>query len=257
MNNQIIKITSVSNEKIKYFYSLLEKKNRNKEKLFLIEGYHLVEEASKTSLLKAVIATSEDDLNKFSNVQKYLVNDNIIEKLSNTKSPQKIVGVVEMLNSRVKDLLEVLNQNQVRIVLLDEINDPGNLGTIIRTTAALGYDAIILSKNTVDLYNDKVLRSTQGVLFKIPIFVDDLEDIIPILKKNGVKCLGTSLKKSITLDNVKKVNKFAICLGNEARGVSENILGLMDQNIRIEMKNDVESLNVSVAGSIIMYELMK
>ena len=162
-----------------------------------------------------------------------------------------------MLNNTVGDLLKILSKEAAKLVILDEINDPGNLGTIIRTTAALGYDGIILSKNTVDLYNDKVLRSTQGVLFKIPIFIDVLEEIIPILKRNGVKCIGTSLKKSVTLDKVKKTNKFAICLGNEARGVSDNVLNLMDQNIRIEMKNDVESLNVSIAGSIIMYELAK
>lgn len=257
MQEQIIKITSVNNEKVKYFNSLLDKKIRNKEKLFLIEGYHLLEEAAKTSALKAVISSNDQDLLKFKNVQKYLVTDAIIDKLSNTKTPQKILGVVMTLNSTVSDLLNILSKKDVKLVLLDEINDPGNLGTIIRTTAALGYDAIIMSKNTVDLYNDKVIRATQGVLFKIPIFIDNLNEIIPILKKNKVKCFGTSLKKSVLLEQTDRISRFAICFGNEARGVREDILQLMDQNIRIEMKNDVESLNVSVAASIIMYEFTK
>lgn len=257
MKEQIIKISSLNNEKIKYFCSLLDKKIRNKERLFLIEGYHLVEEAAKTVKLKAVIGSIQSDLEKFNNVEKYLVTNEIIKKLSNTKNPQNIIGLVETLNYTVNDLLNILAKKEVKLVLLDEINDPGNLGTIIRTTAALGYDGIIMSKNTVDLYNDKVIRSTQGVMFKIPIFIADLEEVIPILKKYKTKCFGTSLTNSKILTESKKENKFAICFGNEARGVKEQILNLMDQNIRIEMKNDVESLNVSVAASIIMYELAK
>lgn len=257
MQKQIIKITSVNNEKIKYFYSLLDKKIRNKEKKFLIEGYHLVDEATKTSNLNAIISSDEKELSKFKNVQKYLVTDEIIKKLSNTKTPQKILGVVEILNNSVENLLVILANKIVKLVILDEINDPGNLGTIIRTAAALGYDAVIMSKNTVDLYNDKVIRATQGVLFKIPIFIENLNEIIPILKKHNIKCFGTALKNSIPFEQTSKVSRFAICLGNEARGISNEILQLMDQNIRIEMKNDVESLNVSVAGSIIMYEFSK
>lgn len=254
---QVKKITSVSNDKIKYFSSLIDKKTRNKEKMFIVEGYHLVEEASKTEYLQAVIATNEKDLKKFKNVQKYLVTEAIIEKLSTTKSPQQVLGVVKMLNHSQTLLDEIFKQEEVKMVILDEVNDPGNLGTIIRTTAALGYDCLIISNNTVDLYNEKVIRATQGVLFKIPIIKGDLLEIIPMLKKSKIKCFGTSLDEAKNLNGVKKVNRFALCFGNEARGVSDEVLNLMDQNIKIEMKNDVESLNVSVASSIIMYEFLK
>lgn len=254
---QVKKITSVSNEKIKYFSSLIDKKTRNKEKQFIVEGYHLVEEASKTKYLQAVIAKNEKDLAKFKNVQKYLVTEAIIEKLSTTKSPQQVLGVVKMLNHSQTLLDEILKQEEVKMVILDEVNDPGNLGTIIRTTAALGYDCLVISNNTVDLYNEKVIRATQGVLFKIPIIKGNLLEILPVLKKGKIKCFGTSLNKAKTLNEVKKANRFALCFGNEARGVSDEVLNLMDQNIKIEMKNDVESLNVSVASSIIMYEFLK
>ncbi len=253
--NDIIRLTSVNNDKVKYFLSLLDKKVRNKEKKYLIEGYHLVEEASKTPFLEAIITTDEENFTKFSKVNKYLVTMPIIEKISGTKNPQNILGLVRMQENDISNIHKLIKQQNVKLLLLDEINDPGNLGTIIRTTAALDYDGIIMSNNTVDMYNDKVLRSTQGVIFKIPIIKCDLLEAIKILKKENIKCFGTSLEKAIFLDEVKKVNRFAICMGNEARGVSKEILKLMDQNIKIPMHKDVESLNVSIASAIIMYSL--
>ncbi len=254
---QIIRLTSVNNEKVKYFISLLDKKNRNKEQLFLIEGYHLVEEASKTPYLKAVIATNEEDLKKYPHITKYVVTQPIIEKISTTKNPQSMLGVVTLLNNHPSQLSSIINKEKVKLVMLDEVNDPGNLGTIIRTTAALGYDALIMSENTVDLYNEKVIRSTQGVLFKIPIIKGNLKEMITYLKKQNIKCFGTSLKNAKSLQEADVPSKFLVCFGNEARGLSNDVLHLMDENIKIVMKNNVESLNVSVASGIVMYELGK
>lgn len=254
---QVKIISSVHNEKIKYFLSLLDKKTRNKERLFLIEGYHLVEEASKTPFLKGVIATEKNVLNKFKNIEKYLVTDAIIDKLSTTKNPQNVLGIVTMLDHPISLLHPIFKRDTLRIVILDRINDPGNLGTIVRTTAALGYDVLILSEDTVDLYNEKVIRSTQGVLFKLPIVQGKLREIIPLCKNHKIKCFGTSIKNAKELKDIKPPQKYAICFGNEANGMSEDILSLMDENIKIAMKNDVESLNVSVAASIIMYECAK
>lgn len=248
----IITITSVNNEKIKYFLSLKDKKTRYKEKKFLIEGYHLVEEAKKTSLLEAIITNDENNFKDYPNVDKYLVSLSIIEKISSTKNPQNILGIVKMQED---NLLNIKLNSKCKIVLLDDINDPGNLGTIIRTAAALNYDAIIMSNNTVDLYNEKVLRSTQGVIFKIPLIKMDLELAIDILRKLQIKCFGSSLNNAKNLEQIKKPDKFAICFGNEARGVNPNILARMDENIKIPMCKDVESLNVSVASGIIMYYL--
>lgn len=255
--NDIIKITSVTNARIKYFLSLTDKKNRTVEKRFLIEGFHLVEEALKSKYLETVISTSEEVLKQFPSCQRYLVTEQIIDKLSSTKNPQPILGVVKMLDNSVSKLNNIIKKKEVRIVLLDDVNDPGNLGTIIRTTAALGYDAIVMSPNTVDLYNEKVIRSTQGVLFKLPIIKSSLEDIILLFKQNNIKCFGTSLQKAKALEQIDKPIRFAICFGNEARGMSDNILNLMDQNIKIDMANDVESLNVGIAAGIILYQWKK
>ena len=257
MQNNIINITSTSNETIKYFISLNDKKTRMNAKRFIVEGYHLVNEASKTNLLEAIISTDEYELKKINNVKRYLVNDAIINKIATTKNPQNILGIVKMLDHNITNLLPIIKGNKTKLIMLDDVNDPGNLGTIIRTAAGLGYDGIIMSPNTVDLYNEKVIRSTQGVMFKIPIIKANLQEIIKLLKKEKVFCIGTALTNAKDVKHITKKDKFAICLGNEAKGISKEVLDNMDENVKIAMKNDVESLNVSIAAGIIMYEMME
>lgn len=257
MQNNIINITSTSNETIKYFISLNDKKTRMNAKRFIVEGYHLVNEASKTNLLEAIISTDEKELKKINNVRRYLVNDAIINKIATTKNPQNILGIVKMLDHNITNLLPIIKGNITKLIMLDDVNDPGNLGTIIRTAAGLGYDGIIMSPNTVDLYNEKVIRSTQGVMFKIPIIKANLQEVIKLLKKEKVFCIGTALTNAKDVKHITKKDKFAICLGNEAKGISKEVLDNMDENVRIAMNNDVESLNVSIAAGIIMYEMME
>lgn len=257
MQNNIINITSTSNETIKYFISLNDKKTRMNAKRFIVEGYHLVDEASKTNLLEAIISTDEKELKKINNVKRYLVNDAIINKIATTKNPQNILGIVKMLDHNITNLVPIIKENKTKLIMLDDVNDPGNLGTIIRTAAGLGYDGIIMSPNTVDLYNEKVIRSTQGVMFKIPIIKANLQEVIKMLKKEKVFCIGTALTNAKDVKHITKKDKFAICLGNEAKGISKEVLDNMDENVKIAMNNDVESLNVSIAAGIIMYEMME
>lgn len=257
MQNNIINITSTSNETIKYFISLNDKKTRMNAKRFIVEGYHLVDEASKTNLLEAIISTDEKELKKINNVKRYLVNDAIINKIATTKNPQNILGIVKMLDHSITNLVPIIKENKTKLIMLDDVNDPGNLGTIIRTAAGLGYDGIIMSPNTVDLYNEKVIRSTQGVMFKIPIIKANLQEVIKLLKKEKVFCIGTALTNAKDVKHITKKDKFAICLGNEAKGISKEVLDNMDENVKIAMNNDVESLNVSIAAGIIMYEMME
>lgn len=226
-------------------------------KRFIVEGYHLVNEASKTNLLEAIISTDEKELKKINNVKRYLVNDAIINKIATTKNPQNILGIVKMLDHNITNLLPIIKGNKTKLIMLDDVNDPGNLGTIIRTAAGLGYDGIIMSPNTVDLYNEKVIRSTQGVMFKIPIIKANLQEVIKLLKKEKVFCIGTALTNAKDVKHITKKDKFAICLGNEAKGISKEVLDNMDENVKIAMNNDVESLNVSIAAGIIMYEMME
>ena len=223
MQNNIINITSTSNETIKYFISLNDKKTRMNAKRFIVEGYHLVNEASKTNLLEAIISTDEKELKKINNVRRYLVNDAIINKIATTKNPQNILGIVKMLDHNITNLLPIIKGNKTKLIMLDDVNDPGNLGTIIRTAAGLGYDGIIMSPNTVDLYNEKVIRSTQGVMFKIPIIKANLQEVIKMLKKEKVFCIGTALKNAKDVKHITKKDKFAICLGNEAKGISKEV----------------------------------
>ena len=247
-------ITSVKNEYIIKLQKLSNKKERTNQQLFIVEGLHLVEE-SKDRLV-AVLSTDEKLLKKYS-CDTYLVTDEIIKKLSNTVTPQNILGVVKMLDHSINLLDDIMKNKKVKILMLDNVNDPGNLGTIIRTAAGLGMSCIIMSEDTVDIYNDKVLRSTQGSLYKLPIIKTDLEKAIKLLKNNNFKCYGTSLKNAKAVNEVDKSDKFVIIVGNEANGVRDNILSLTDYNIVLPMKHNVESLNVSVAASIIMYEFIR
>jgi TrmH family RNA methyltransferase len=238
-------ISSVNNEYIKSLHKLKEKKNRIQEKKFLIEGFHLVEEAYKANKLIQILTTQY--VSKFESIEQIIVSEPIIEKLSFTKNPQGIIGVCKMSsNNEIKGS---------KILLLDNVNDPGNLGTLIRSSLGFYIDTIVLSEDCVDLYNDKTIRATQGAMFNINIIVADLKNVIDVLQKQNIKVIGTSLQSSKNLKEIEKIDKYAILLGNEANGVKAELLEKTNFNVRIEMNNKLESLNVSVAGSIIMYYL--
>lgn len=242
------KITSISNQLIKDIYQLKQKKYRTQTKQFMVEGLHLVEEAYKNKVLKIVLSNDELLLNKFNNVKTVLVNNQIIEKLSNTTTPQNVLGVVDIIENK----FELVD----KYLILDGVNDPGNLGTIIRTSLALGVNHLILSNNTVDIYNDKVIRATQGAIFKANIYYTDLEDIYIKLKQNNIKIITTSLEANKTLNDLEKMDKFAIVVGNEANGISNVSKEYADELIIIPMKNNIESLNVGIASGIILYGVL-
>lgn len=241
------KIESVNNEYIKKLAKLKEKKYRDLEGKFLVEGYHLVNEA-KDYLQEVLIIKEEDKIEGINNI---LVTENIIEKLSSVKTPQKIIGVCKCIENNVL--------KGDRYLILDNIQDPGNLGTLIRSALGFNIDTIVASRDTVSIYNDKVIRSTQGAIFHINYVLGDLEEIIKKLKEKHITVISTSLKSSVPLKEIKEKNieKYAIILGNEGNGVQEEIQKLADINVKIEMNEKLESLNVSSAGAIIMYSLMK
>ena len=239
-------ITSVDNNKIKRYVSLKIRKNRNKEKLFLVEGMHLCMEAQKAGLLIDVLLLKNNCLEFQYDKEITYVTENVMKKLSSLTSIPNVIGVCRLIDNK-----EIKGN---RLLLLDDISDPGNLGTIIRSSNAFNIDTIVLSNNTVDIYNDKVLRSTQGMIFKMNIVYHDLEEVIQDLKKNNYLILGTDVKNGIDVREVK-CEKFAIIMGNEGNGVSEEIKKLVDKNLYIKMNKNCESLNVAVATSILLYEL--
>ena len=235
-------ITSKDNQKIKYINKLKDKKFRDSEDKFLVETLNLIEEASKSGLLLEVYTTL-DSLEVSCPV--YQVSSFVMDKIKSINT-SKVVGVCKRKES--KDLGN-------KLLLLDGIQDPGNLGTIIRSSVAFGIDTIVLSNNSCDLYNDKVIRATEGAIFKINIVRDNLEDIIFKIKEKNIDIYGTDVSDGIDVASIKK-DKFAIVMGNEGNGISEKVKKLLDKNIYIKTKQ-VESLNVAVATSIILYELSK
>ena len=240
-------ITSVNNEKIKELAKLKEKKYRDKSNTFLVETFHLVEEAYKNNLLEEVFILDGYDLNIDITIN--IVTETIMKKLSSTDTIPEIVGVV-----RKKDDKTIVGN---RVLVLDRIQDPGNLGTLIRSAVAFNVDTIILSNDTVDLYNSKVLRSAQGMIFNTNILRGNLIDYISRLKEDNFEIIGTDVNDGISLKkfSINKDSRFAIVLGNEGNGLSHEVRELCDKFIYIDMKDSVESLNVGVAGSIILYEM--
>lgn len=240
-------ITSVANSKIKYLLALRKKTERYNESKFLVEGLHLTIEAYKNNLLDTVLSTDENLLKNFETAKQILVSAAVINKLSTTSTPQNIIGVVKMNKHQFK--------KSDKYIVLDDVNDPGNFGTIIRTSLALGVKDIIVSPNTVDEYNEKTLRATQGAIFKANIIRMNLEEAYQKLKQENVTIITTSLATKQELKDLKKPDRFAIVLGNEARGISEVSQNNSDESIIIPLQNDIESLNVAVAFSIVLYNL--
>ncbi|MGN0966458.1 MAG: TrmH family RNA methyltransferase [Candidatus Coprovivens sp.] len=238
-------ITSLDNKRIKNYSKLLNKKYRDEEGLFLVEGEHLVIEASKAGCLIEVIKCEDYEMDF--DVTTTLVTYDVIKKLSNTLNPQKVVGVCKKLSDK-----EIGN----KVLLLEDIQDPGNLGTIIRSSVAFGVDTVVLSNNTVDLYNDKVLRSSEGMIFHIDIVKRDVYELVDLLHAKGYKVYGTKVDGGTDLKNVTVSDKCVIVMGNEGNGVSSKLLDKCDEYIYINMKGTCESLNVGVATSIILYELL-
>lgn len=233
-------ITSINNDRIKEISKLSNKKYRKESRLFIVEGEHLVEEAYKHNLLKEVYSLNETDYEN-----NYIVTENVMKKISNLDSVPNIIGVCKM-----KEENELGN----KLLILDNIQDPGNLGTIIRSAVAFNVSTIVLSNDTVDLYNPKVIRATEGMIFNINIITRDLFSFIPSIK-NEYKIYGTNVNNGTLLKNVEKKEKCAIIMGNEGNGVKKELQDMADENIYINMNDKCESLNVGVATSIILYEL--
>lgn len=241
-------ITSIDNKKIKKYASLKLSKNRKQEKLFLVEGEHLCEEANKKGILVDLIMEENTKITFSYQGEITYVTSNVLKKLSSLTNYSKVIGICKIIENK--------NITGNHLLLLDDIGDPGNLGTIIRSSKAFNIDTIILSTNSVDIYNDKVLRSTEGMLFDMNILYLDLVNIIPKLKKEGYLILGTDVSSGVDIRSIK-TSKYALIMGNEGHGVREEIKNLCDKNINIKMNNACESLNVAVATSILLYELSR
>ena len=238
--------SSCDNKKIKDIKKLNIKKYRDLEQKYLVEGEHLVREAYKKGVLETLIIEDECDFKL--NIDTISVSYDVLKYISELETPQKMMGICKKIES---------NDIGNKVLILDQIQDPGNLGTIIRSAVAFSFDTIILSNDSVDLYNSKVIRASQGMIFNLNIKRCNLTDIIPKLKKENYKIFGTRVTGGNDIKSIEKNNKFAIIMGNEGNGLSLDIQKLCDEFIYIKMNEKCESLNVGVANSIILYELSK
>lgn len=232
-------IESVNNSKIKEYSKLQSKKYRDETGLFIVEGTHLVEEALKKTQAVEIYSLDESYTQ---------VSESVMKKLSSLNTPPQVLAICKKLEEKE------INGN---ILILDNLQDPGNLGTIIRSAVAFNIDTIIVSKDSVDFYNVKTLRASEGMVFNINIVVRDLSEVIPEFIDKGYKVYTTNVEKGTNLDLIDIPLKYAIVMGNEGNGVREEIAELCNEAIYIPMNDTCESLNVAIATSIILYEFSR
>ena len=276
-------ISSKDNKKIKYIRSLLEKGNiRKKNRQFVVEGIKLVDEALKYGDVSEIVITESlyaeivsGDLSNNAllaengkNVIKYVENsrstivvlDAVFNSVSETITPQGVLAVVGMPCYRLldEDYLDKIysKTGKIKLLILEDTSDPGNLGTIMRTAEAAGVTGVIMTKGTVDIFNPKVVRSTMGSIFRLPFaYVEDLKEVIKELKKSGISFYAAHLKGEKSYKAIQYSDRSAILIGNEAKGLSDKVADLADTYVIIPMQGRVESLNAAVAAALMMYEV--
>ncbi len=255
-------ITSKDNELIKHIRKLKDKKYRDESNEYVVEGVKLVEEAVKENAKIKQIIVCEDTTRTYEipthimlEIAKYeciSVSDKIFNIITQVTNPQGIMAIIEKNAQNAK-----IDYTQDIIVVLDDVQDPGNLGTILRTVDSIGLNQIIVSKGTADAFNSKVVRSTMGAIFRIKIIeVENLTQAIKEMRKHHFKLMVTSLQTKNSIYDIDFYKKI-IVIGNEANGVSKEIQDMADEKAKIPMLGRTESLNASVAAGVVMYEYVR
>lgn len=253
-------ILSKDNLLIKDTKKLKEKKYRISSNMFLVEGFRFTKEALNSDFEVVNIFISASGESKYENsclkdkLQKntkvYNVSDSLFKSICDTDNPQGIIAVV-------KSKLVEIKYDHGFYMLADKIQDPGNMGTIIRTAHAAGALGVIITKGTVDIYNEKTLRSTMGSIFNIPVIYDKDLSLVQKLRNGGFKLITSSLDTDKNFYDVNLKEKVIISVGNEGNGISDEIYDICDLKIKIPMPGGAESLNAAVAASIMMYEVVR
>ncbi|WP_461200132.1 TrmH family RNA methyltransferase [Anoxybacillus sp. TBDG-1] len=247
------RIESPKNERVKQWKKLLTKKERDKTGLFLIEGFHLVEEAIKSGvyieeLIIAEHATIPASWN-VAHIPMTIVTNDVMKVISDTETPQGIAAVCKQLHWNIDDIQTAL--------FIDAVQDPGNVGTIIRTADAAGVDVVVVGEGSADIYNAKVMRATQGSLFHFPVIKGDIGQWIARFQNKHIPIYGTSLQNGVDYRSVSPSSSFALIVGNEGSGVSDKWLQQTTTNLYVPIYGKAESLNVAVATGILLYHLQK
>jgi TrmH family RNA methyltransferase len=281
-------ITSTSSSQVKHIVNLQKKsKLRKEEKQFVVEGIKMVSEAPKDRLVKVYVSeTFKADNEEFLEKMNYeavgkdvleIVSDNVFVRMSDTQTPQGIMAVVKMSDVCIEDMFEKDNytdskddgadkvedntadaKKQPLLLILENLQDPGNLGTIVRMAEGAGVTGIIMSSNTVDIYNPKTIRSTMGSLYRVPvIYVDDICKAVDECKEKGVKVYAAHLKGTDNYNQKDYAQPTAFMIGNEGNGLSDRLTQKADELVRIPMQGKVESLNAAIACTILTYEAVR
>lgn len=256
-------ITSYGNKSVREVIQLNQKaKVRDRQGLFVVEGAKMFEEAPEDRIDRVYIAQrAEADLrstyrDKLGRLPVEIVSDDVFDKMSDTKTPQGILCLVRQSHYVLGDLLaDGKSKKQLLFIILEDLQDPGNLGTIFRTGEGAGADGIIMSRQTVDIYNPKTIRSTMGSVYRVPfLYTDDLCGTIRTLQDNDIAVYAAHLDGTKYYDECDYRRGTAFLVGNEGNGLLKETAGCADEYLRIPMEGNVESLNAAVASSILMYE---
>ena len=254
-------ITATSNSQIKNIIQLMTKaKFRREQKTYIIEGIRMFLEVPKELLIKAYVcensmAEADNRVKEIlENVDYELVSEKVFKSISGTVTPQGILAIVKMKEYSFDELI-IKDKKSALYMILEDIQDPGNLGTIMRTAEATGVKALIMSKGTVDIYNPKVIRSTMGTIYRVPfIYVENILDATEKMKIKGINIVAAHLKGNKWYDEISYIEETAFIIGNEGNGISDVLRDKADILMKIPMEGQVESLNASVAASVLMYE---
>lgn len=251
-------ITSTSNPQIKNLI-LLEKKAkiRKEQGVFLAEGRKMLKEAPRERIQKIYVSESfllqEENQELLRGREYEVLSDKVFKAVSDTQTPQGVLTVVSMPSWSLEDILA---QSNGSYLFLESIQDPGNLGTMLRTGEGAGITAVIANASTVDLYNPKTVRSTMGSIYRVPFLaVENFKETIQKMKDDGMKCYAAHLKGSKMYDMPDYRGICGFLIGNEGNGLSDEIAALADEYIKIPMAGEVESLNAAIAATILMYEV--
>lgn len=252
-------ITSTSNAQVKNLQQLAKKaKARNEQDVFLVEGFKMFQEAPRDRIEKVYVSKSlfsEKGQAFLQNLKYEVLDDHAFAAASDTKTPQGILCLVRQYHYRLEDLTASENPH---LLILENLQDPGNLGTIMRTAEGAGADGIILSRNSVDLYNPKTIRSTMGSIYRMPfLYVNQIGEILPELSAKGIHTYAAHLQGRNCYDEEDYRKGCAFFIGNEGNGLTDDLSNRADTWIRIPMHGKLESLNAAVAASILMYEVCR
>lgn len=262
-----MKIISETNARVKAWAQLLQQKGRKKQGKFLVEGVRLVNEALRShrqsyAHVECVLYSLSNGLPEGvdrsnlenSNIQWIGVSDEVFAKCSDTVNSQGVIAVVHQWQD---DWDVVLKAKQPLVIAVDGIQDPGNLGTIIRSADAVGATGVVIGKGSVDVYNPKTVRATMGSLFHLPIIEADLEVVLPTVREHGIDIVSTGLQTDRSCYDEDFSKGMWIIVGNEGHGVSETVSQYVDRQMIIPMEGQAESLNVAMATTVILYEALR